>query len=153
MNKKIFVVILIVLTLVGVSGFFIVQRFDLFKKNKLSTDSSQGMYTDTGGEEIDNTTKAQFVDPLDIELIESGQYVEYDTSNDHDADGVSDDKEKELGTDIYSADSDGDSVLDKEEIEVWKTDPKKADTDGDGYWDGFEIMNGYNPNGSGKLDQ
>jgi hypothetical protein len=26
-----------------------------------------------------------------------------------------------------------------------------ADTDGDGYSDGTEVVNGYNPNGTGKL--
>ena len=34
---------------------------------------------------------------------------------------------------------------------VYKTDPLKADTDGDGVIDGVEVDNGYDPNGSGKL--
>ncbi|MFH1482518.1 MAG: hypothetical protein ABIE46_03290, partial [Patescibacteria group bacterium] len=33
----------------------------------------------------------------------------------------------------------------------YKTDPKNPDTDGDGYKDGDEVKNGFNPNGSGKL--
>ncbi len=32
------------------------------------------------------------------------------------------------------------------------TDPNNPDTDGDGYFDGEEIIKGYNPNGVGRLD-
>lgn len=71
--------------------------------------------------------------------------------NDLDNDGILDTKEKELGTSNRDSDTDGDSLTDKEEIEVYKTDPTKVDTDGDGYWDGFEVINGYNPTGPGKL--
>ena len=38
---------------------------------------------------------------------------------------------------------------------IWEnmfgTDPEKSDTDGDGYQDGDEVRNGYNPKGDGKL--
>ena len=42
-------------------------------------------------------------------------------------------------------DSDGDSLLDIEEILDYKTNPSKSDTDGDGYNDGWEISNGHDP--------
>ena len=48
-------------------------------------------------------------------------------------------------------DSDNDGLTDIEEYKVYGTDPKKADTDGDGYSDGDEIKNGYNPLGEGEL--
>lgn len=32
------------------------------------------------------------------------------------------------------------------------TDPRNPDTDGDGYFDGEEYLNGYNPNGIGRID-
>lgn len=72
--------------------------------------------------------------------------------DDKDDDGITDAKEKELGTKDTEADSDGDGLSDVVEIEDTKTDPIKADTDGDGYSDAFEIMNGYNPLGEGKSD-
>lgn len=50
-----------------------------------------------------------------------------------------------------SADADGDGLTNDEE-DYYQTDPNKADTDGDGYPDGQEVDNGYNPNGSGKLE-
>lgn len=51
-------------------------------------------------------------------------------------------------------DSDGDAVPDRDEIEVYKTDPESADTDGDGYSDWEELNNGYSPHqpGSVKLE-
>jgi hypothetical protein len=42
-------------------------------------------------------------------------------------------------------DSDRDGVPDKDEIEIYYSDPLNPDTDGDGYNDGNEIKNGYSP--------
>ncbi|MFH1427788.1 MAG: L,D-transpeptidase family protein [Patescibacteria group bacterium] len=42
-------------------------------------------------------------------------------------------------------DTDGDAVPDKDEIEIYKTDPNLADTDNDGYSDWVELNNGYSP--------
>ncbi len=70
---------------------------------------------------------------------------------DSDSDGLSDEKEKEIGTNINLADTDNDGLLDKEEIDIYKTNPLNPDTDGDGYSDGTEIKSGYNPLGQGKL--
>ncbi len=70
---------------------------------------------------------------------------------DSDSDGIADAKEKTLGTDPYSLDSDLDGLHDKAEIDVYKTDPLKPDTDNDGYKDGEEVKAGYDPNGPGRL--
>ncbi|NQV13272.1 MAG: hypothetical protein HQ530_03140 [Parcubacteria group bacterium] len=91
---------------------------------------------------------------------------------DSDNDGLSDDQERELGTNIYNADSDGDSHLDGEEVkngfnplqiqsdddvdldqdglvgkdeDRYGTDPRLADSDFDGYGDGEEIASGHDP--------
>lgn len=48
-------------------------------------------------------------------------------------------------------DIDDDGVSNIDELNLYKTDPYKWDSDGDGYSDGWEILNGYNPNGPGKL--
>lgn len=71
--------------------------------------------------------------------------------NDSDLDGISNEEETRLGTNLVSVDSDSDGLLDKDEIEIWKTDPLKADTDGDGHADGYEVRRGYNPLGAGKI--
>lgn len=51
-----------------------------------------------------------------------------------------------------NTDSDLDGLMDYEEIMVYQTDPRDDDTDGDGFEDGDEVKNGYNPAGEGELD-
>lgn len=48
-------------------------------------------------------------------------------------------------------DQDQDGITDTDE-RLFQTDPKNPDTDGDGYLDGAEIQNGYNPLGEGKIN-
>ncbi len=74
-----------------------------------------------------------------------------ETQIDTDKDGLLDAREAELGTDISKSDTDGDTLFDREEVDVYKTNPLSPDTDGDGYLDGAEVKGGYNPNGPGKL--
>ncbi len=45
-------------------------------------------------------------------------------------------------------DSDGDGLTDDEETGIYRTDPLNSDTDYDGYPDGVEIKNSYDPNKS-----
>lgn len=49
-------------------------------------------------------------------------------------------------------DTDNDGVTNADEMNIWHSNPFNADTDGDGYPDKTEIVNGYNPNAVGKLD-
>lgn len=66
-------------------------------------------------------------------------------SGDTDSDGLSDDYEKQIGTDPNKNDTDGDGLMDGEELDKWGTDPKLYDTDGDGIKDGSEVLQGTNP--------
>lgn len=70
---------------------------------------------------------------------------------DTDSDGLNDDEETVLGTDITSSDTDKDGLSDYDEVRVYRTDPANADTDGDTFKDGDEVKNGYNPAGAGKI--
>lgn len=56
--------------------------------------------------------------------------IDFNQSTDSDKDGLSDLRESALGL-----------------------DPHNPDTDGDGYLDGVEVINGYNPKGAGKSGQ
>ncbi len=58
---------------------------------------------------------------------------------DPDGDGLTNNEEKELGTDKKVADSDGDGLSDGDEFRQFKTDPLNADTDSDGLSDSEEI--------------
>lgn len=44
-----------------------------------------------------------------------------------------------------SLDSDKDGITDYDEVNIYKTNPFSADTDGDGFTDGAEILGGYDP--------
>lgn len=70
---------------------------------------------------------------------------------DSDNDGLDDKREEALGTDPKKVDSDNDGFTDGDEVIVWGTDPLNPDTDGDGYLDGNEFKAGFNPKGPGKL--
>lgn len=48
-------------------------------------------------------------------------------AKDADLDGITDDRERGLGTDVFKADTDGDGFSDYEEVELMKTDPLKPD--------------------------
>ena len=65
---------------------------------------------------------------------------------------LTDEEIQEKTEEIMSRDSDGDGLSDREEQDVWGTDPNNADSDGDGFSDGDELLHGYNPLGEGTLD-
>lgn len=45
----------------------------------------------------------------------------------------------------FEIDSDGDGLFDREEIEIFRTDPNSPDSDGDGFNDGVEVSHGFDP--------
>lgn len=70
---------------------------------------------------------------------------------DTDGDGLTNDEERAAGTNVSKPDTDSDLLGDREEVQVYGTDPLRADTDGDTFTDGQEVRSGYNPNGPGKI--
>ncbi|MFX0022090.1 MAG: NosD domain-containing protein [Candidatus Hermodarchaeota archaeon] len=67
-------------------------------------------------------------------ILKNGWWI--DTDND----GLSDEKEIEIGTDPLDPDTDDDGLLDGEEINDYNSDPLDADSDEDGLTDGNEVM-------------
>ncbi|KKU90347.1 MAG: hypothetical protein UY19_C0003G0002 [Candidatus Wolfebacteria bacterium GW2011_GWA2_47_9b] len=55
----------------------------------------------------------------------------------------------EISVQDVLSDLDGDGLTDSDERNIYKTDPAKPDTDGDGYSDGMEVKSKYNPLGPG----
>ncbi|NQU99121.1 MAG: hypothetical protein HQ538_00120 [Parcubacteria group bacterium] len=91
-------------------------------------------------------------DNTPVEVIELDPIVEEDI----DEDGLPNEWEIKYGLNPQDArdgeqDPDFDRLTNKKEYE-YGTDPKKADTDSDGFKDGEEVQGGFNPNGSGKLN-
>lgn len=64
---------------------------------------------------------------------------------DPDHDGLTNLEEFQNGTDPNNPDTDGDGILDGDEVHKYHTNPLKADTDGDGLTDAEEIRLGTDP--------
>lgn len=64
---------------------------------------------------------------------------------DPDRDGLTNLQEFQTGTDPNNPDTDGDGLIDGDEVNKYRTNPLLADTDGDGIPDGVEIQTGSNP--------
>lgn len=80
-----------------------------------------------------------------------------DSARDTDHDGLTNLQEQEYGTNPRYGDSDGDTLSDGDEVNVYHTNPILADTDKDGLTDDLEIAVGANPSnpdsdGNGILD-
>jgi hypothetical protein len=71
-------------------------------------------------------------------------------SEDPDEDGLTMDQELAIGSNPRSADSDGDGIFDGDEVGLYGTDPMLADTDGDGKSDASELGAGTNPLANGS---
>ena len=65
--------------------------------------------------------------------------------DDPDEDGLSNDRERELGTDPENADSDSDGLADGDEVNIYGSDPLLTDTDLDTFDDGAEVAGGFSP--------
>ncbi len=83
----------------------------------------------------------------------NGLPTEVSVEEDTDGDGLTDEEEKGFLTNENKVDTDDDDLTDREEVRVYKTDPRNPDSDGDGYPDGTEVKNNFNPRGPGKLFQ
>lgn len=151
--QKIFVLIAIILgvALIGVGGIW---AFRYFSANKIVNNENVEV------EEIKEIPKIEtpveeekevedVIPETPIENIDEETLTP--STTDTDQDGLTDEEEAVLGTNINDTDSDDDGLFDREEVEVYDTDPMNPDTDGDGFKDGSEVQNNYNPNGSGKL--
>jgi len=76
------------------------------------------------------------------EIVEDADVTseELDRFEDLDKDGLNNQEELNLGTDLLNPDSDWDHLNDGEEVRTYKTNPLVKDTDNDGFWDKEEVF-------------
>ena len=107
--------------------------------NVVSTvDMGADEFVDTDGDDMaDRWEQSQFQN-----LSRDGTA---DADADGGADGLTDLREYETGTDPNRADTDADGLLDGAEVDTHGTFPLDPDSDGDGMKDGWEVQYGLNP--------
>ena len=98
--------------------------------------------TDNDGISDQNEIYRTKTDPAVYDSVKIGTS---DAETDIDEDGLSNSKELQIGSDPRNADSDGDGLDDGHEAEKTKTSPVTIDTDGDGITDYEETELGLDP--------
>ena len=101
----------------------------------------------TGNQRLITTVELAEVDTSTGPLARSAQPARIlAAAGDLDDDGLTNLRETEVGTELDTADTDGDGLADGPEVNTHETDPLTADTDGDGLADGVEVNDlGSNP--------
>ena len=139
LKKFLLVLIIVIVVLFLLIGGYMVYSTYLRDNQNSGPAENNVNQTIENSPSVTNQTNAP-VNQEPVEVIE-----------DKDGDGLSDQEEKELGSDPKLSDSDQDDLFDLEEVRVYKTDPTNPDTDKDGFQDGEEVYNGFDPNGPGEL--
>lgn len=158
-GKKILIIIVSVILIAALAGlgFWLYQKLTAGEELPAGIEGVEENYeseivpeeTETGEETEEEGEDAEIDEEYTEELGEPESAAPADV--DSDGDGLTDGEEQFLGTDINSSDSDEDGLPDRDEVEIYKTDPLNPDSDEDGYLDGDEVGNGYNPKGPGRL--
>ena len=89
-----------------------------------------------------------------LEVQDEDTFVKSLKGKKSDINGMSQYDKYKMGLDYHNgSDSDHDGLSDKEEIEVYGTDPLKSSTAGDLYTDGYKVANDMNPEKSYKMNK
>ena len=140
-TKGKFFIILIIALIILIFGIAAVFAYNYLVKNKsasptLAPNESLQKLLETLNEEQKNDNEVQ---------NNNTPAQESPILTDSDSDGLSAERELELGTNPSSSDTDNDGLSDSEEINIYETNPILKDTDSDDYDDGAEVKNGYDP--------
>jgi len=133
-----------------------------FNRNPIANEGMQGGYLFPAGIGLDaflnRTTafsmnmgyrliedKVDFIQKGSINGIITGSlgltfFIGDSESDDEDQDGLTTAQERRLGTNPKVADTDGDGLSDGDEMRTYRTNPLRTDTDGDGLKDGDELF-------------
>jgi len=143
-SRAMLIVLLTFAAVVIIGGGAAAVSFGLFRDDAPATNTFVANTESTVTNTVVNTEPIIDLDADPLPTVE-------DIGEDTDGDGLTDAKEKEIGTNISLPDTDGDGLFDREEVEVYTTNTLSEDTDEDGHSDGDEVKGGYNPKGEGML--
>ena len=91
----------------------------------------------TGAQSVDAVVRnGNATGPLDTASVD---VTVIERQNDLDGDGLVNEREVSVGTDLRTNDTDGDGLGDGAEVGTYDTDPTNGDTDGDGQGDATEV--------------
>lgn len=130
MNKKWFIIIPVSIISIGIMTFVIWKRF-----SPAQPPVSSPVITSTEVNESNDELR---------------RLIREVAGSDADLDGLSNEEEKQFGTDMNNADTDADGLLDRDEVRMYHSDPLKTDTNEDGISDGKAVRGGQHPV-TGKL--
>ncbi|MGL5440532.1 MAG: hypothetical protein ACRDA4_09210 [Filifactoraceae bacterium] len=99
---------------------------------------------DTDGDGLTDGFEYNYL-TTDLLLKDTDENKVSDADEDFNNDGLSNIEEQRLNTDPSSTDTDGDTLKDDDEVNVYKTNPLLRDTDNDGIDDADEIKLGLYP--------
>jgi hypothetical protein len=158
LNKIIIILVVVLLVLaLGAGAYYLIVV-----KGKIATPTNDNQNTNQVANtnvnaNVDTNTNTNQVDTTDSDSDgltdeEEALYTTNALLADTDGDTLSDREEvKTYKTDPLTMDTDVDGLNDGDEVNIWNSDPLKLDSDGDSYPDGSEVKNGYSPIGPGKL--
>lgn len=132
-TSKIYLLLILIIFLV-VSSFVYLYK----TKNKASNPNSATL----SSQNINGVNDLEKQKNIEKNITEKIKKIQ---EKDKDLDGLTDEEEKKYGTDPENIDSDGDGLLDAEEVTVYHTNPLDPDTDKDGVKDGREVELGRDP--------
>ncbi|MGD2049445.1 MAG: hypothetical protein PVH03_08120, partial [Chloroflexota bacterium] len=161
----IYAALFIIIFLCVLSALFLVFRRDRLLPAPRPTEVDLEAAAQTATAEFGSTATAAFSGTSIAATQTAATGV---VEGDRDGDGLGDTQEGVVGTDPDNPDTDGDGLLDGEEVLTWgtsplnrdtdgdilldgdevrtyRTDPTNPDTDGDGIPDGVEVANGTDP--------
>ncbi|MEG2235905.1 MAG: VWA domain-containing protein [Clostridia bacterium] len=126
---------------------YVIERgTDPNKLEILENEQATNLYFDNTDKKLESKYFYRVLAYKNKKIVAKSKKIAIDSFIDTDNDNLIDDEEKKLGTDMRNEDTDGDGLLDGEEVLKYKTNPLVQDTDGDGLNDLYEVyISGTNP--------
>jgi|GEM_PF-483331 cell division protein FtsL len=136
---------ILLLAIIGFGSYYVYNMFFVSEEVINETENIVNNENENQDNDINNGEEDININLDDLEQNNNRQDLndeDGDTEETPEEDAEEDSTEE---PDFLTQDLDNDGLTGKEEINIYGTDPNNPDTDGDGYLDGVEVENGYDP--------